>query len=257
MSNFTDETLMAFADGELDAATRAQIEQAMQADPAIAAQVAQHRALRADVFGAFADVLDEPVPQRLHKALAPSQVIELDAVRAARKQAASGNVPGPAVAGRRWSWPEWGALAATLMLGVLVGKMDLTSSTGAAQLATLTGNSGALTAQGPLVQALSGQLAGTAKADDPVQIGVSFVSKEGKYCRSFIAGSSAGLACKSGSAWTVPVLAEAAPAMSGDYRQAGSAMPAAVLDAIDERIAGAALDAPAERRAQQQGWQFE
>jgi hypothetical protein len=31
-------------------------------------------------------------------------------------------------------------------------------------------------------------------------------------------------------------------------------MPAAVLDAIDARIAGASLDAAAERAAREQGW---
>ena len=62
---FSDETLMAYADGELDPQERAAIEEAMRDDPAIANAVANHRALRADVAAAFAGILDEPVPARL------------------------------------------------------------------------------------------------------------------------------------------------------------------------------------------------
>jgi hypothetical protein len=51
------------------------------------------------------------------------------------------------------------------------------------------------------------------------------------------------------------VLAQEEKAEQGGYRQAGSAMPAAVLDAIDQRIAGASLDAAAERAARAGSWQ--
>ncbi|HEX3398609.1 MAG TPA: zf-HC2 domain-containing protein, partial [Steroidobacteraceae bacterium] len=61
----SDEMLMAYADGELDAPTRARIEAAMKEDPEIAKRVAQHRALREAMQGAFAAVLREPVPERL------------------------------------------------------------------------------------------------------------------------------------------------------------------------------------------------
>jgi hypothetical protein len=68
-------------------------------------------------------------------------------------------------------------------------------------------------------------------------------------------GTSAGLACRAGGQWRIPVLAEAAPEAAGGYRQAGSALPAAVLDAIDERIAGKPLDAAGEEAARARGWQ--
>ena len=57
---YSDDTLMAYADGELEAAERAAIEQAMRTDPAIAAVVERHRALRADVAAAFAGILRVP-----------------------------------------------------------------------------------------------------------------------------------------------------------------------------------------------------
>src|SRR5262245_21219445 len=62
---FSPETLMAYADGELDAETRRAIEAEMAVDPQVAQEVERHRAMRAEVGGAFAGVLDEPVPDRL------------------------------------------------------------------------------------------------------------------------------------------------------------------------------------------------
>jgi hypothetical protein len=50
------------------------------------------------------------------------------------------------------------------------------------------------------------------------------------------------------------VLAEGQPATGTAYRQAGAQMPPAVLEAIDERIAGKALDAQGERAARDRGW---
>lgn len=246
MSSFTDETLMAYADGELDQATRRAVEQAMRADPVIAARVARHQALRGEVFAAFAGTIDEPVPQRLQAVLrAPATVVQMDAVRAARR---------PAPAPRRWAWPEWGAIAATLVLGVVAGGLGLEAMRGETQLASVAGKDGVLAARGVLATALSGQLASAAPADASVKIGLSFVSKQGNYCRSFMLGSAAGLACRDGGEWKIAVLAESAQGAPGAYRQAGSELPPAVLDAIDQRIAGPALDAGAEQAAQRKGW---
>lgn len=243
--SFSDETLMAFADGELDEPTRRAVEQAMHKDPEVAARVAQHRAMRAEVFGAFAPVLDEPVPPRLKEAVRQAKVVQLDAVRAARRDGADQ---------RRWSWPEWGAIAATLVVGVLAGSMGMKGVQGDAQLATAIGKEGELVARGKLATALSQQLASAPAADPHIKMGVSFVAKDGGYCRSFMLGAAAGLACRNGAEWKIPVLAESAAGATGAYRQAGSETPAAVLEAIDQRITGQALDANAEQAAAQQGW---
>ncbi|MES3021175.1 MAG: hypothetical protein V4857_06270 [Pseudomonadota bacterium] len=251
MTNFSDDTLMAYADGELDAATRAAIEQAMRADPAVAARVGQHRALRADVFGAFAGALKEPVPQGLQGMLRTGTVVQLDAVRSARAQAAGQPAPAPR---RRWSWPEWGALAATLVIGVLAGSMGIGSTTGEPQLAALDAKAGTLMAQGKLAAALSNQLSGAPPAGGEVRIGLTFAAKDGNYCRSFALSGTAGLACHGEAGWSIPVLTEAGGDAPGAYRRAGVAMPGPVLEAIDARIEGQSLDAAAEHAAQQQGW---
>jgi len=62
---FSEETLMAYADNELDSQTRSAVEAAMATDPEIARRIAQHKALRGRLKATFDEVLDEPPPQRV------------------------------------------------------------------------------------------------------------------------------------------------------------------------------------------------
>ena len=66
------ELLMRYADDELDAAARATVEAAIATNPALAAQVAAFRRQRTRLQRAFAPMLEEPVPERLLAALAPT-----------------------------------------------------------------------------------------------------------------------------------------------------------------------------------------
>src|SRR5947209_832784 len=68
MTTLSDETLMAFADDELDPATRAEVVAAMRDDPEIGKRIAQHRALRAKLRLAYSAELDEAPPARLRDA---------------------------------------------------------------------------------------------------------------------------------------------------------------------------------------------
>ena len=247
--SFSDETLMAYADGELDERTRREIEQAMRRDPALAEKVRQHKALRSNVFDAFASTLDEAVPQRLQVAARSGKVVHLDSVRPVRTPP-----PPPVLEKPAWSWPEWGALAATLVVGVLAGVAGSQGVGRDEQLAALDKRAGALTAQGTLDKALSTQLAGNGGGDPSVKVGITFVSKEWAYCRSFMLPAAAGLACRSGTEWQIPMLTNGPMGTISQYRQASSALPASVLEAIDARIEGSPLDAGAERIAQRQGW---
>jgi hypothetical protein len=151
----------------------------------------------------------------------------------------------------RWQWRQWGAIAASLALGVFAGALGWRQVQG--KDASPIGRQGdALVAQGELAAALSQQLAAQA---GPVQLGISFQAKQGNYCRSFRLGATAGLACHEDGQWRIPVLAQQEGQQNMAYRQAGSTMPPAVLEAIDQRIAGSSLDAAAEREARAQGWQ--
>jgi anti-sigma factor RsiW len=112
----SDETLMAYADGELDAATRATVEAAMRENPEIGRRVAHHRALRDAMRGAFSAVLDEPVPERLIAAArgrtgaAKAAVVDLSIAREAARRKVT--------AAPRW---QPAAMAASLLLGLGLG----------------------------------------------------------------------------------------------------------------------------------------
>ncbi|GMV59887.1 MAG: hypothetical protein AMXMBFR72_29800 [Betaproteobacteria bacterium] len=249
--NWSDETLMTYVDGELDAAAAAAIERAAAGDAALAARIERMRRLRAAVHAAYAPVLDEPVPDRLLAALqaapaAPrtrSGVIDLAARRAAKTAA-----PRP-----RWSWLEWGAMAASVLLGVAIGAVALRGPG-----EPIVAERGGLVARAALAQALSAQLVRDQPADAPVRIGLSFVSKAGEYCRTFALAQRApvaGLACRSGGDWRVTVVVQDESAAAPDrYRTAATPLPPALLDAVDATIAGDPLDAEAERAARERGW---
>jgi len=241
----SDEVLMAYADGELDIQTREQVEEAITKDPEIARRVASHKALRDALRSSFDPVLDEPVPDRLVAAArASSPAPSYPRVVPLRRHSAAAR-----------SWPKWAAIAASFVLGALVlqfgSNLHISGS--------ITERDGQLLASGALEQALSNQLTKNQPARAPVQIGVSFRSKDGNYCRTFQlrqATSLAGLACREENKWRVEILAraDASPAGNPEYRPAGSALPSSVIQAVNETIAGDPLDADAEGDARKRQW---
>lgn len=248
--NYDDETLMAYADGELDELLSAEITSAMERDPALARRVESHRALRAEVAGAFATVLQQPVPERL-LAAANGPATPLAAGGPQRRgELLRFPARSPAAGATRWGKREWTAMAASLLLGMLLSWQFLVPS----QRSMITAADGTLVARGALARALDSQLASTQRPEDPVQIGLTFRSQDGSYCRSFALrrAQTAGLACHAGGEWRIPVTA-AAPGTAGDIRQAAS-LPPPVLAAVEARIAGEALDAAAEENARLGGW---
>jgi hypothetical protein len=245
---FSQETLMAYADGELDAATRQAIEAAMARDPELAAQVERLKALRAELREAFGGVLAEPVPTHLldtartAPAGMPEKVADLATARAARERAGR----------RRWSWPEWGAIAASLVLGVLAGRLAQEPSS--TLVATRRGE---VVASGMLATALTEHPAGDVPGGQGLAIGMSFVAKSGQYCRAFTTrngGALAGVACREDGDWRLQALARGQPGSAGEYRTAGTQLPPPILRAIDDTIAGEALDAEQEAAALERGW---
>ncbi|HEX6395847.1 MAG TPA: hypothetical protein VFZ95_00350 [Steroidobacteraceae bacterium] len=247
--NYDDEILMAHADGELDASLSAEISAAIEKDPALAQRVERHRALRAGLAAAYSTVLEQPVPERLLAAAnGPA------APRLGGESPRAAVLPFPAdaapAAGRSWGPREWMALAASLVLGMLLSWQLLSPS----ERSMVVASHGALVARGALARALDSQLASTQRAEDPVQIGLTFRSHDGSYCRSFTLTRAAtgGLACRVAGEWHIPVTASAGVS-EGGVRQATSPPPA-VLSAITSRIAGEALDAAGEEDARLGGW---
>lgn len=242
--NWSDETLMLFVDGELDAAQCAQVEGALLADAALRQRVAELKLQRARLAAAFATVLAEPVPGRLASLLqaapvAAAPVIDLAERRAER--ARRRHLP---------SWAQWGGMAASVLLGVLLGtQFERNAADPAIGL-----QQGRWLAGGLIERALSGQLASEPIAGAPVAVHLSFVDKGGHYCRTFSTSAMAGLACREGEQWAVQNLTAVEAQPQGPVRQAATALPRAVLDAVDQRMADGALDGAGERTARERGW---
>lgn len=249
--DITEETLMAFADGEADEATRAAVEAAMRADPEIALRVAQHRALRERIGQAFAADLEEPVPARLlaaaHGPGSHGIAADLDGARRSRRRAMRTPVP----------WRDWrvpASMAACLVLGVALA---LVWSRPDRRLVAAGGTG--LAAGSQLGKALSTQLAGERSSASPVIVGMSFVAKDGGYCRSFLVSGPrafAGLACREADEWQIRLLSRTATPETGggEFRTAGAEWPAALLAAIEAEAAGEPLDRAGEVAARARGW---
>jgi anti-sigma-K factor RskA len=256
-TSIPDELLTAYVDGELEGTERERVEQAIAHDARLAQRVAQHRALRGRLRNTFDATLREPVPQRLVNAsrldapVGPAQIIDLARVRAERARRPERRripIPRRAVA----------AVAASVIVGLAAGLLVEHAITGA----PLTEyRDGALLASGSLNHALNDALASTAPASGAVRIGLSFRAKSGSYCRTFLLEGNrglAGLACRQQQRWRILTVlgtdSPGAPGSAPGYRMAGSAMPAALLQAVNEHISGEPLDAAAEAKAQRNGW---
>jgi hypothetical protein len=244
--------VMAYVDGELDADARDEFERALAADPSLQAAIERERALRAALAAAYGPVLDEPMPASLQAAVrADNAVVDLAAARRAKQRSA------PA---RRWHWPEWGAMAACLVLGVALGFGGVSFVPGARDDVIARRVDGVFVAQGSLDRVLTDALAADGSASPALAVGLSFKARDGRYCRSFVTGAvtaTAGLACRDGGAWQLQALApaEAASTAPGAYRQAAAALPPALLEAVEKLRDGDMLDAAGERAARARGWQ--
>jgi len=260
--SISDDVLMAYADGEFDkpefASERSAVEMAIAGDPELARRVERFRSLRGDLASLYAQVLEAPVPERLlNAARAQSReaasVTDLAQARSARKAGAGSSVAGTTAAAAKLR--PWFAIAASVIVGVLVGHYALVSQ-GAGPIGV---NGASLLAQSSLRQALGDQLTADQSHSSAVQIGLSFRSKSGQYCRTFTLQQRepvSGLACHQGADWRIDALALAEPAGSSGagFRPAASVLPAAVRAAVEDQMAGEPLDAQGEVQAKRAGW---
>lgn len=229
-----DETLIGFADGELDPERSRAVERALAADPALRGRLERQRRLRARVAAHYAPVADEPVPERIAALLSPadSKIASIAEARARRM---------------RPMWQSVTALAATLLLGLVAGSLV---PRGGGPVAV---EDGAMVARGPLAAALERSLASEQSGGEETRIGVSFAAADGRFCRTFDAPALSGLACRGDGGWRIVTAAAPDAAAKGEFRQASSGSRI-VLEAAQELMADAPLDAEGERRARDGGW---
>jgi anti-sigma factor RsiW len=115
MQKHSDEALVAYLDGELDTDERAHVEAWLDADPGVRGRLLALAESAGLVRSAFADIVNEPVPERLIAAArgetAPATEAEIVVLRP------SPPVPPP---GRSWRWQIELAAAAGIF-GLVVG----------------------------------------------------------------------------------------------------------------------------------------
>jgi hypothetical protein len=232
-----DEKFFAWLDGELGAAEAAAVEREVAADPRLSALADEHRAMQAQLKGAFNQVADAPVPEKLSSALRaePAEVVDFTAARQRKK--------GP----RPRALPQWMAMAAMLAIGIFVG--TLLQVRGGAPIEVQKGR---IYAAGGLADALDTQLA-SAPANVSVRIGLTFRDRTGAICRSFADPQASGLACREGGDWQVHGLFAAPEGQSSDYRMAAGMDPN-LAALVDSTMAGEPFDAAQEKAARAKGW---
>lgn len=226
----TDELLLALADGELDTETAERVRKAIAADPQLQADYA--------VFEESARLLREtldpgPTPARLIEAINAAPTGSIGTAAAADRVV---------VPFARRSAPAaqpffWGAIAASLVLGVVIGSYGLrptvtaTEQTALAYATLPTGEEEQL-ADGTTVRALG-----------------SYQTDEGP-CRDILVVDASqqrhDLICKAGGDWQV-ALSLSAPAQTG-YLPANDALTAGLDGYLNALGAGGALD-PIEEKA--------
>lgn len=226
------ETIAAYVDAELDLVTTKRIEKAMESDAGLANAVDAERALRARLSAHFDPVLEDALPDRL-TALLSGNINSLGDRRAAKTA--------------RWYQPsvmQWGAVAASLVVGVMIGGTALNRDAG-----YVSDTGGAMVASGALAEALDTQIASNQPANAAIRIGTSFAAKGGGYCRMFESASLDGIACAEDGAWKLRQTLSGGGA--SEYRQASAG---ALAEAAAAMMAGEPLDAKGEKATKANGW---
>jgi hypothetical protein len=248
--DFDDETLMAFADGELDAEASARIEAAIETDDTLAERVAIFMESRARAAAALKSLAEEPVPDALMRSVRQmvDDAREQTALASKRSPAGDDNVislqsrsrPAPS----RWMMP----LAASLAI-VVAGAGGYFAGRGGAP-----SSGGVTTAQfdDPAIgRGLDTMRSGeeVRTASGTMRLVSTFRDEAGALCREFeLSDTSAivSVACRADERWNLR-LAVAAPISGADYTPAGAAE---TVDAYLATIqAGAPLSAPEEAEA--------
>ncbi|MDR3508045.1 MAG: hypothetical protein P4L64_09130 [Caulobacteraceae bacterium] len=253
----TDETLMAYVAGELDAADRVAVERAARTDAALARRIQAQRRLRQEkpvplVSKTAADALKalpSEQPAVASSPREPATVVDLAEIRSKRTKATAGPR-------NQRPWVAWILALACVILAVGVG-LRLAAPRPGPAAPLLGGPGGPLAAEGPLAVALDQQLGAAAVADSGlVRMGISFRNNEDVDCRTFRvlrADGFAGLACREGRGWKVRV-AVATSSVAGASSAPSLDPPPLILAAVSGMIAGAPFDARQEAEARAHGW---
>lgn len=262
MADLSDETLMAFADGELEPGARARVEALLAARPGLRDRLAVFEATGRSLAGHFRSSMEEPVPARLLAVVAgrasgrndtssptPAQVVPL------RNGARLGRMIETAPARGRVAL----AAAVALAIGVTAGwgmHRALVSRPTGGMLAV---DGGRIVASGVLQSALEGAASGTRGAASgetatghQIRMRLTFKGRGQGFCRHYeiAAGDGsgfAGIGCRDEAGrWHIRLHAPAAIRPAGaDRTITASGADAAVGAMVEQMVEGDAFG-PAE-----------
>ncbi len=198
-----DEKLSGYLDSELDAPERAEMAATLKRDGDTRNKIARMRQTDDLVRSAHEQPMGETVPDRflrvIDERLARARTVEISVPVA---QAANDNK-------RAW-WLTGGAMAASLMLGVLLGAQILSRGAGGSAAMTVA-----------LAEALETSPSGTSltlKSGEAITPQLTFARSGGGHCRQFALAQEAtrrtGLACRNDGRWSLEVLLPSAPGRS-------------------------------------------
>jgi anti-sigma factor RsiW len=227
-ADYSDETLMRFADGELDEATAARLEEALAADDALVERLALFIETRAAAQAALTPLLEEPVPDAL-RASVEGMVARKRAERETEESKVVAFAPRPKrTASSNWMLPIAASLAAAVGVGAgyWLGNRP---SVPAAQGISIAGvDAAALGAA--LENTASGSEVALAHPNGSVRPVATFRNGAEALCREFeirqTAEAVVAVACHDRGSWNV-TFALATPTDDSSYA------PASSLDTLD------------------------
>lgn len=226
IKHFDDETLMAFADGELDEATTLRIEAALENDDVLAERLAVFLDTRSAVASAMKPLIDEPVPDTLSTAVR-RMAQEADAKSALADETNVLAFRSPEKPETRISRQQWLMPIAASIFAVVTGVGGFMAGR---SLETVASSNVALAAA--LDQQPSGSDVALGGAGT-LHIIASFIDGRGELCREYELRrqqeSTATVACRMNGAW-VTRLALSSPRAEG-Y------VPASSQETIDTYLA--------------------
>jgi hypothetical protein len=233
-----EEKFFAWLDGELAPEEAAEVERQVAADSELSHRAAAHRAMAAGLRRAFDSVASASVPEDLTRAVQwrRSNVIDF----AGRRDGLARPFASPS--------RQWAALAASLVLGILVGTAIVSGTAGS----PVEVRGDAIYAAGAVDRALDRQLA-SAGMDRDVRIRLTFRNASGAICRSFETPASSGLACRDDRDWRLRGLFAAPEGGTSEFRMAAGADPR-LMELVESTMAGEPLDATQEAEAKRRGW---
>lgn len=240
--NFDDETLMAFADGELDEARSLALEQALETDEALAERLAVFLDSRRLVGDALKPLIDEPVPEALL-----ASVRQMAAAAQRKPGTQEDNVvtfrptppPQAAPPARRWLMPLAASLVAVIsgVIGYTLGRTGPAESQSGIEIAAAldseaSGKDIALRASGAMLNIVA-----------------TFRDARGALCREYEvkdpASSTLTVACRQDGGWATR-LALTTPKAEGYVPASSQETIDAYLTSIE---AGSPLSAEEEAKA--------